>query len=153
MCYHPLPGLAHFSALKTLLISASAVCAFQADEDNAAPERLVLMLPPNLVSLNIVGCPGNALPCFAEMFLALAGYIGIRMFISLKHITCSARSVFTQELNDTFDTLAVAEAFAAVGVEFVYERPALDSRTFDDAAWRRPGAVLDADDERPFTYL
>ncbi|KAK6221414.1 hypothetical protein LQW54_001515 [Pestalotiopsis sp. IQ-011] len=66
------------------------------------------------------------------MFVALAEAVKGGRFRALKHITCSARSVFTHELNQTFDKLALAESFAEVGVEFKYDPPPLDDRIFND---------------------
>lgn len=112
------------------------------------------MLPVSLVSLQLVGCPGNAPPTFGEMFLALAEAVGEGRFRALKHITCSARSVFTHELNRTFDSLALAPSFARVGVEFAYDAPPLDHRTFDNHGdWSRTHGTRDPEDERPWTYL
>lgn len=135
-------------------MDSTVVCSWRNDP-SANPQRLCQMLPPNLVSLQLVGCPGNALPVFAEMFLILVQAIQKGRFSELKHIQCDARSVFTHELNRCFDKLAVAEKLAQVGVEFTYNRPPLDDRTFEVGNWMWESrlAYIDPDDDRRWSYL
>lgn len=86
-CYpdHPdsILGLESFTALRTLLIDSTVVYGRQ-NGPHAHPQRLSQMLPPNLVSLQLVGCPGNALPVFAEMFLVLVEAIQTGAILNIK---------------------------------------------------------------------
>ncbi|KAI0176856.1 hypothetical protein BJ166DRAFT_9580 [Pestalotiopsis sp. NC0098] len=130
-------SLASFTALQSLLVDSFFVCS-KRDDRSASPQWLVEMLPPNLVSLELVGCPGKALPVFAKMFVALIDAIRKGRFQALKHIDYSASSVSILGADTCFDDLAVAEKFAELGVAFTYNRLPFDDSelaTAGDRAW------------------
>lgn len=96
------------------------------------------MLPPNLASLEWVGCPGKALHVFAQMFLVLIDAIREGQFQTLKRIEYNASNVSVPGSDTCFDDLAVAEKFAELEVGFTYNRPPFDDSeltTGGDRAW------------------
>lgn len=150
----PIESLKKFTLLKTLLIDSTAVCS-RRTETLAHRDRLVQMLPSGLVTLRLVGCPGQGLHLFAEMFLQLAEAIRRGRFGALRRVRCDARDVFRPEDNSAFDDRAVAEKFAEVGVEFTYDRPELDERAGDLSYWDDPEVypTIGLFDDRPWTAL
>ncbi|ETS82695.1 hypothetical protein PFICI_04571 [Pestalotiopsis fici W106-1] len=103
------------------------------------------MLPPNLVSLELVGCAGNALPSFAGMFLALLKSIREGRFQDLRRIKFQPGSVPKIVAETYFDDLALAEKYAELGVAFTYQPPIFEYSSLTsaiDRLWER-GRTMD----------
>lgn len=107
------------------------------------------------MSLELVGCPGQALPLFAEMFLVLAEEIRQGQFAALRQVKCDARDIFRPEDHACFHDRAVVEEFAQLGVDFTYDFPPLDNRTTDWSYWSHPMHYqqIGPPDDRPWTAL
>jgi hypothetical protein len=114
------PSLSSFVELKSLFLDWSAVCSGQADP-LANKYRLVQMLPPNLVSLKLVGCFGLMIPLLADMLLALADTIASGSFKGLEKVRYEFEHAVTPEDYARFDEYAVGEVFASTGINFGYD--------------------------------
>lgn len=128
-------SLADFTALRSLVVDSMFVC-IRRDDPCASSQRLVEMLPPNLVSLELVRCPGDAAPVFAKMFLALQQTIREGRFQALERIKYHAGSVPVSFTDTYFDDLLMAERFAELGVELTCDPPDLDYSEFAKAVDR-----------------
>jgi hypothetical protein len=119
-------SLQRFAFLKTLLLDSTALCSIPTHIYATHPHPLAEILPPNLVSLQLVGSLGRLLPSLANTSLFLAEAIQNGRFGSLKRVTCNATHVFKLEDEMCFDDYAVADGFSQVGMEFTYNHPPLE---------------------------
>lgn len=130
----PIASLKDFVMLESLFLNWTAVSSRQDDED-ASIDRLPQMLPPNLVSLQLVGCHFLPLAPFARMLLALTDAIAQGKFHKLKRIRCDSRLFLGPEDAQADDLaslkeFAVVGRFPALGVDFGYDNPPMRAPEF-----------------------
>lgn len=115
----PISSLKDFTALKTLRLECYSIMNLKTESYSNA-QRLVQMLPPNLVSLQILGCSREVLPPLIDMLVALADAISHGMFGRLRRISCELICLVRPEEYVRFEEYAVGTKFASVKVDFGY---------------------------------